>query len=105
MNAVASAAMTGILAQTEYETGGEALGVFMLVFALLYVAMAVLGIVAMVKILHKAGYSGWWALTMFVPLLNIVMFLVFAFADWPVVRAARRAHQPVPYYPQQPYGG
>jgi hypothetical protein len=41
------------------------------------------------KILSKAGYSGWWCLLGFVPLVNIIMFWVFAFADWPVLRQSR----------------
>lgn len=54
----------------------------------------VLSIAVYVAIIRKAGYSGWWVLTMFVPLLNVVMLVVFAFAEWPVTRelnAARAA--------------
>lgn len=40
-----------------------------------------------VRILHKAGYSGWWSLLLMVPIANIVMMWVFAFADWPALRA------------------
>jgi uncharacterized membrane protein YhaH (DUF805 family) len=37
-----------------------------------------------VRILHKAGYSGWWCLLGFVPAVNLVMLYIFAFAaDWP----------------------
>ena len=39
-----------------------------------------------VKILHKAGYSGWWVLLWFVPIGNIVALWIFAFADWPALR-------------------
>lgn len=51
-----------------------------------------LGVIALyfwmiVRILNKAGYSGWWSLLMVVPLVNIVMVWVFAFADWPAIRA------------------
>jgi hypothetical protein len=42
-----------------------------------------------VKIIKKAGYSGWWTLTAFVPLLNLIMLWVFAFSTWPVERRAR----------------
>jgi uncharacterized membrane protein YhaH (DUF805 family) len=40
-------------------------------------------IVPVVKIIQKAGYSGWWILLWFVPFANIIMLWVFAFADWP----------------------
>jgi uncharacterized membrane protein YhaH (DUF805 family) len=36
-----------------------------------------------VRILHKAGYSGWWVLLTLIPVVNIVLLWVFAFADWP----------------------
>jgi len=48
-----------------------------------------------VRILRKAGYSPWWVLVGFVPLVNIVFLVIFAFAEWPRVRqlevARRRA--------------
>jgi len=50
------------------------------------VGLLVLYFVPIVKILHKAGYSGWWCLIVFVPLVNIIMFYVFAFANWPALR-------------------
>ena len=46
-------------------------------------------LVPAVMILRKAGYSGWWCLLGFVPIVNIVMFWVFAFADWPNLRQSR----------------
>jgi hypothetical protein len=41
---------------------------------------------AYVRIVQKAGYSGWNVLWGFVPLVNIIMFFVFAFSEWPVTR-------------------
>jgi uncharacterized membrane protein YhaH (DUF805 family) len=43
------------------------------------------------KIIRKAGYSGWWTLLYFVPLVNIIMLWVFAFADWPVLASRPRS--------------
>jgi hypothetical protein len=37
------------------------------------------------RIVSRAGYSRWWLLTMAVPLLNLIMLWIFAFADWPVM--------------------
>ncbi len=54
--------------------------------ALLYLpALAVLAVLAwcIVRVLRKAGLSGWWTPLAFVPLLNLVMIWVFAFARWP----------------------
>jgi uncharacterized membrane protein YhaH (DUF805 family) len=50
----------------------------------LYVLGVVVAIYAGVRILNQAGYSGWWVLVLLVPVLNLVMFLVFAFSKWPV---------------------
>jgi len=41
-----------------------------------------------IKILQKAGYSGWWVLLWFVPIGNVVALWIFAFADWPALRRA-----------------
>jgi hypothetical protein len=38
------------------------------------------------NILIKAGYSPWWALTMFVPILNIIMLWIFANSEWPILK-------------------
>jgi len=35
------------------------------------------------RIANKAGYSRLWVLLMFIPLVNIIMIWVFAFANWP----------------------
>ncbi len=56
-----------------------------------YVVVLALVLYVYVRIIRKAGYSGWWALTSLVPVLNLVMVLVFAFADWPVEKRARAA--------------
>lgn len=40
-------------------------------------------IVPLWRIVSKAGFSGAWSLLTFVPLINVVMLWVFAFARWP----------------------
>lgn len=60
---------------------------------LIYSGFSALGIAAGVAILRKAGYSSWWVLTGFIPLVNIVMVVAFAFADWPVLEERRRYHR------------
>ncbi|MDY0874388.1 DUF805 domain-containing protein [Dongia rigui] len=42
-----------------------------------------------VRIVQKAGYSGWWVLTGLVPVLNFIMLWVFALSTWPVERGGR----------------
>ena len=41
------------------------------------------------RILQKAGYSGWWCLLMFLPIVNFIMLCVFAAAKWPNLRDAK----------------
>ncbi|HEY5065102.1 MAG TPA: hypothetical protein VIJ04_09830 [Xanthobacteraceae bacterium] len=53
---------------------------------LIVVVILILYLLPIVKILQKAGYSGWWCLIVFVPLVNVVMFYVFAFANCPILR-------------------
>jgi hypothetical protein len=55
-----------------------------------YIAIAVLGIIAAVKIVSKAGYSGWWVLIGLVPLVGSIFVIVFAFSTWPVTREVER---------------
>ena len=50
-------------------------------------------LIAYVRIIQKAGYSGWWVLVGLVPILNLVMFLVFAFSRWPVLRERDALHE------------
>ena len=38
-----------------------------------------------VRIVRRTGHSGWWVLTMAVPILNFIMLWVFAFVRWPAV--------------------
>lgn len=57
-------------------------GVGLAVLAAVYLVV----LVAYVRIIQKAGYSGWWVLVGLVPVVNAVMFLVFAFSTWPVLR-------------------
>jgi uncharacterized membrane protein YgdD (TMEM256/DUF423 family) len=71
--AVCSGTSTGFLA---------GLGVLLFV----YLALAVLGIVAAVKVVTKAGYSGWWVLIGIVPFVGSIFVLIFAFSTWPVTR-------------------
>lgn len=41
------------------------------------------------RIFSKAGFSPWLCLLLIIPLVNIIMIIWFAFAEWPVSRGAR----------------
>jgi len=55
---------------------------------LIVIAVLIIYFIPAIMILRKAGYSGWWCLILLVPLVNIIMIYVFAFADWPALRRA-----------------
>lgn len=38
-----------------------------------------------VRVLRKAGLSGFWAITQLIPIVNLIMIWVFAFSRWPAV--------------------
>ena len=50
---------------------------------IIYIAFFVFLIWMGVRILHRTGFSGWWIILMFVPLVNVIMFWIFAFIRWP----------------------
>ena len=37
------------------------------------------------KVLRKAGFSGWWTVIAFIPLVNIIGLWVFAIRPWPSI--------------------
>ncbi len=55
-------------------------GIWHWVLVLVYVV--VFGLPA-VKILTRTGHSGWWALLLLIPMVNVIAYWVFAFKRWP----------------------
>jgi hypothetical protein len=62
----------------------HSVSVFFGMFGVIFLVAFVFGLICEIKIITKAGYSGWYVLTAFVPILNFVMFVIFAFGKWPV---------------------
>jgi uncharacterized membrane protein YhaH (DUF805 family) len=56
----------------------------------LVVALVVVSIIALVRIVQRAGFSGWWVLIILVPVVNLVAFWYFAFGEWPALRPDRK---------------
>jgi uncharacterized membrane protein YhaH (DUF805 family) len=61
-----------------------------LISLIIIVVFLAIYFIPLVKILHKAGYSGWWSVLIIVPIVNLIMLYVFAFADWPALRGNAR---------------
>jgi hypothetical protein len=62
-------------------------------FIVISIALTLFSLVCDAKIISKAGYSGWFVLTAFVPIVNFVMFIVFAFAKWPIQQRLEEAER------------
>jgi hypothetical protein len=56
------------------------------IYGAIYLVVAIAMLWAWVRILRQAGYSAWYSLLALVPGLNVAMFFVFAFREWPVRR-------------------
>jgi uncharacterized membrane protein YhaH (DUF805 family) len=64
------------------------MGTFSLWHWVIVILISLIYFIPIVKVLNKAGYSGWWSVLALVPLVNVIMFWVFAFADWPSLRGS-----------------
>ena len=53
------------------------------VFIILVEVILILYAIPAARILNKAGFSRWWTIPFFIPLLNLVPLWVFAFTRWP----------------------
>jgi len=63
--------------------GGFSIFHWIIVIAILFVYLF-----PVIKILQKAGYTGWWSVLILIPGVNLVMLWIFAFARWPNLRAS-----------------
>jgi uncharacterized membrane protein YhaH (DUF805 family) len=56
-------------------------------FATLLVCLIMIAIVVVpfVRIFQKAGRTGWWAVLILIPIVNIIVLWIFAFSQWPAL--------------------
>ena len=71
------------------DTSGAAVGLLIFLI-LLYVAVIGFFVWAYVRIIRRSGYSGWWILIGLVPVVNLVMFFLFAFRESPTERELKQ---------------
>lgn len=72
---------------------------FIAAYLVFILVVLVVSLIANWKIAVKSGFGGPLSLLMLIPLVNIVIFLMFAFTEWPMereLRAARRLDAPAP---------
>jgi uncharacterized membrane protein YhaH (DUF805 family) len=59
----------------------------LVVGGILYLLFIIFFIYCQVRIVQRAGYSGWWVAISIVPIVGIVMMFVFAYSNkWPVLQ-------------------
>jgi len=61
-------------------------GFITLTILTLYVVVLV---VPVAKVLRRAGFSGWWSVLIFVPVVNFIVLWIFAFMRWPIDERTR----------------
>jgi hypothetical protein len=54
----------------------------MIVFLLLLLGLS-LSLWLAVRVARKAGFSGWWSLTLIIPVVNLLVIYWFAYISWP----------------------
>jgi uncharacterized membrane protein YhaH (DUF805 family) len=69
--------------------GDGALENFSIWHWVIFAIFLIVYLVPIVKILSRAGYSGWWCLLALIPIVNVIGLWVFANARWPALNAAR----------------
>lgn len=78
-------------------------GGVLLTIILVYVLVSAILIWANVRIIRRSSYSGWWVLIGLVPVVNLVMYLVFAFKEAPTERELKQLRAWARQY--RSYGG
>jgi len=69
------------------EPAAAALGIGLILFiALIVLVVVVLNVIIWWKVFAKTGWSGAMGLLVFVPIANLVVLLMLAFAEWPIQR-------------------
>ncbi len=71
------------------QAAGGILAGFGIVGTIVFLAVGIFFLYLYSRIFSKAGYSPWLCLLMIVPLVNLILIIWFAFAEWPVSRGAR----------------
>ena len=54
------------------------------------VAIIATSILAVIRIIQRAGYSGWWILITLIPGVNLLALWYFGFGPWPAISSNER---------------
>ena len=91
--------------QTTTDQLTAAVASFGLIAGIIGIVSIVFAVIVWWRIFSKAGYNGALSLLMFVPIANLVMILILAFAEWPIYAELNqlRMMRGQQFPPNQPY--
>ncbi len=55
-------------------------------FIVMCLIVGIIAVVAFWRIFAKAGFPGWYGVGVVIPMVNILLVLFLAFAEWPLER-------------------
>lgn len=81
------------------------IAVYGVVFSIIGLVSIIFAVIVWWRIFSKAGFNGALSLLMFVPIANLVMILILAFAKWPIYAELNqlRMMRGQQFPPNQPY--
>jgi len=79
--------------QCGFEPSAALMLIPMIIGGVVWLVAMIITVVAFCKIFSKAGYCWALGLLMLVPIANLVMFLVLAFSEWPILKELRALKQ------------
>ena len=97
------------MGQNESQAVTTALTAYFAIIGIIALASIIFSVIIYWRIFSKAGFSGALSLLMFVPIANIVMLCILAFAEWPIYQELNMLRQRVATMggpqlpPQAPY--
>ena len=62
------------------------------IWHLMMIIAIIIEIIPTIWILQRTGLSGWWAILIFIPLINLLALWAFAVARWPNVDGPARSN-------------
>jgi heme/copper-type cytochrome/quinol oxidase subunit 2 len=94
------------MTETQSQDAINALAGAGIVFGVISLVVLIFFIILYWRIFSKAGYSGAMSLWMLVPIANLVVIIILAFGEWPMLRELKELRQRVGSQPpyNQPGG-
>ena len=97
------------MGSSESQSVATILTAYFAIIGIIMVASIIFSVIIYWRIFSKAGFSGALGLLMLVPIANIVMLCILAFAEWPIYQELNMLRQRVAtmggpqFPPQSPY--